>query len=69
MGKITVDLRFMKMFVTIDKFNTSFHRIVMQGKDQIRPRPDDNEKFSDALPTERNGVQGIEGSNFLGVAW
>jgi hypothetical protein len=67
--KFTVDLRHMKMFSTMYKYNTTYYRSVMQGPNHIRPRPDDNEKYSEALLIERNGAEGWKGENFLGKAW
>jgi hypothetical protein len=69
MGKLTIDLKHMKLFVTMDKNNVSQYKLVMQGSTHIRQRPDDNTRFSDALQTERDGAQGYSGSNFLGKAW
>jgi hypothetical protein len=69
MGKFTVDLKHMKLFVTMDKDNSSHYKLVMQGSDHIRPRPDGNGRFSAAIPTERDGAQGWSGRNFLGKAW
>jgi hypothetical protein len=69
MGKHTVDLKHMKLFVTIDKFNKSQYRQVLQGSNHKRPCRDDNGKYSDALPTERLGTEGFDGKNFLGKAW
>ena len=61
MGKLTVDLKHMKLFVTMDKLNANIYMLVMQGKDHIRPRPDGNGRHSDALPIDRDGAQGIYG--------
>ena len=69
MGKLTVDLKHMKLFVTMDKNNVSQYMLVMQGDNHIRPRPDGSGRFSDALATERDGAQGWSGTNFLGKAW
>jgi hypothetical protein len=72
MGKLTVDLKHKKLFVTMDKFNAKFYQDVKQGPNHIRPRPEDNERFSAAFndPTERDGGgAGYAASNFLGKAW
>ena len=66
MGKFTVDLKHMKLFVTIDKYNGSQYMLVMQGENHIRPRSEDSGKFSDALTTERDGAHRWVGGNFLG---
>jgi len=67
MGKLTVDLKHMKQFVTMDKLNASHYKTVMQGSDHIRPRPEGHGRFSDALATERDGAKWD--LNFLGKAW
>ena len=59
MGKLTVDLKHKKLFVTMDKNNASHYRDVMQGDNHIRPRPSTG-RFSDMLFTERSGV-GVDG--------
>jgi hypothetical protein len=69
MGKLTVDLKHMKLFVTMDKLNANLYMLVMQGKDHIRPRPDGNGRHSDAVPIDRDGAEGYSGSNFLGTEW
>jgi DNA topoisomerase IB len=55
MGKLTVDLKHKKLFVTMDKNNASYYRDVKQGDNHIRPRPSTG-RFSDMLFTERTGV-------------
>jgi hypothetical protein len=69
-GKLTVDLKHKKLFVTMDKNNASHYRDVKQGDNHIRPRPSTG-RFSDMLFTERTGVgvQKCDGINFLGKAW
>jgi len=42
MGKLTVDLKHNKLFVTMDKHNAIFYQDVMQGPNHIRPRPEDS---------------------------
>jgi len=71
MGKLTVDLKHMKLFVTMDKYNASHYKLVMQGSDHIRLRPEGNGRFSFpfAIRSERDGAQGWGGNNFLGEAW
>jgi len=70
MGKLTVDLKHKKLFVTMDKYNASHYRDVKQGDNHIRARPSTG-RFSDILFTERSGI-GVgyfKGINFLGKAW
>jgi hypothetical protein len=69
MGKFTVDLKHKKLYVTMDKFNASHYRQVLQGSTHERTRPDAYLKHSEALPIERDGAEGSLGRNFLGKAW
>jgi len=62
----------MKLFKTMDKYNAIFFQDVKQGPNHIRPRPEDNERYSEAffVPTERDGSgAGLAGFNFLGKGW
>jgi hypothetical protein len=59
----------MKLFVTTDSSNTSLYNLVKRGVNHLRPRPDDNAKFSQAILTYRDGMDGDYQSNFLGKAW
>ena len=45
MGKYSVCLKFMMMYLTMDKFNSEHHRRVKRGVDHNRPRNNDNERF------------------------
>ena len=45
MGALTVDLKFMRTIVTMNKSDEKQFRQVKQGIDHIRSRSDDNEKF------------------------
>jgi hypothetical protein len=70
MGKLCVDLKHKKLFVTMDKLNASLYQDVMQGDSHIRLRPDLNGRYSEALSIERDGGgAGYAGINFLGKAW
>jgi hypothetical protein len=69
MGKFTVDLKHMKLFVTMDKFNASHYKQVMQGSSHVRDRPDAYLRNSQPMPVERDGAKGWLGTNFLGKAW
>jgi hypothetical protein len=68
MGKLTVDLKHKKLFVTMDKHNASHYRDVMQGDNHERIRPNLFGKFEEEFPIERDGSE-LYGHNFLGKAW
>jgi hypothetical protein len=59
----------MKLFVTADPSNTDLYNLVKRGVNHLRPRPDDNDKFSQAILTCRDGMDGDYNVNFLGEAW
>jgi hypothetical protein len=69
LGKFTVDFKHMKLFVTADPTNTSLYILVKRGVNHIRLRPDDNAKFSQAILTYMDGMDGDYKHNFLGYAW
>ena len=66
LGKFTVDFKHMKLFVTAEPSETSLYNLVKRGVNHIRPRPDDNDRFSQAILTYRDGKYD---PNFLGEAW
>jgi hypothetical protein len=71
MGKLTVDIKHKKLFVTMDKWNRTCYQEVKQGDSHIRSRPN-NGRFSDPLNTERDGVDagfGGGSEDFLGKGW
>jgi hypothetical protein len=69
LGKFTVDFKHMKLFVTAHPTNASLYNLVKRGVNHVRPRPDDNDKFSQAILTYRDGMDGDYDINFLGKAW
>ena len=69
LGKFTVDFKHMKLFVTADPTNATLYNLVKRGVNHIRPRPDDNDRFSQAILTYRDGMDGDYNINFLGEAW
>ena len=69
MGKYSVCLKFMKMYLTMDKFNSEHHRQVKRGVDHNRPRNADNERFELVFEIELDGFSGNYIINFLGKAW
>jgi len=69
MGKYSVCLKFMKMYLTMDKFNSEHHRQVKRGVDHNRPRNNDNERFELVFEIELDGFSGNYICNFLGEAW
>jgi hypothetical protein len=65
-----VDFKNMNLYLTLDKLNEQFLQSkVMQGKDHIRQRSKDQERFSDVLITEKDRPKGLVGGNFLGKCW
>ena len=69
MGKYSVCLKFMMMYLTMDKFNSEHHRRVKRGVDHNRPRNNDNERFELVFEIELDGFSGNYQFNFLGQAW
>ena len=69
MGKYSVCLKFMMMYLTMDKFNSEHHRRVKRGVDHNRPRNDHNERFELVFEIELDGFSGKWIDNFLGQAW
>ena len=45
-GKFTVDLKHMKLFVTFEKYNSDLFRTVLRGHDHYRPRGIYNQRFN-----------------------
>ena len=71
LGKFSIDLNYLMLFLTFDRYNVQYHRAVRRGFNHIRSRNDLNTRFTVVIKlVERDGFDSENNQfNFLGYRW